>query len=157
MLRIDQGDADDGRRDAADTPPPSAGRPPEAPDPRNPTDAAARVVLAAEDRTEVDAVYRAYAIDQGYARVRDLERGTVTPAMKQIEAEDPDRHPGKAQTIKGSTAGGGLRKASRCLKFSFTLKPATTLSRRHTPHTRSCAIRPRRKPSRIDLSTINAK
>jgi hypothetical protein len=40
----------------------------------------------------VDAVERAYAIDQGYARVSELERGTVTPAMRRIEAEDPGRH-----------------------------------------------------------------
>jgi hypothetical protein len=39
----------------------------------------------------VDAVYRQYAIDQGCARVEKLERETVTPAMRRIEAEDPDR------------------------------------------------------------------
>jgi hypothetical protein len=40
----------------------------------------------------VDATYRASAIDQAYEKVRDIERGTVTPAMKRIEAEDPKRH-----------------------------------------------------------------
>ena len=40
----------------------------------------------------MDAVYRASAIDQAYEKVRDIERGTVTPAMKRIEAEDPERH-----------------------------------------------------------------
>jgi hypothetical protein len=95
MVRIDQGEADDGRPDAddgrpdtADTPPPKAPRRLEAPDPRNPPDAAARVALAAEDRAKVDGVYRAFAIDQSYARVCDLERGTVTPAMKQGSAGD---------------------------------------------------------------------
>ena len=33
-----------------------------------------------------------HAIDQGYARVREIEEKTVTPAMRRIEAEDPDRH-----------------------------------------------------------------
>jgi hypothetical protein len=40
----------------------------------------------------VDATYRASAIDQAYEKVRGIERGTVTPAMKRIEAEDPERH-----------------------------------------------------------------
>ena len=50
-----------------------------------------RVERALEHRTTVDAVNRAYAIDQGYARVREIEEKTVTPAMRRIEAEDPDR------------------------------------------------------------------
>jgi DNA-directed RNA polymerase subunit K/omega len=37
----------------------------------------------------VDAVFRAHAIDQGYARVKENEEKTVTPAMRRIEAEDP--------------------------------------------------------------------
>jgi hypothetical protein len=94
MARIDRADDGDGRRDAADTPPPGVPPSPEARahDPRNPPDAAARIALAAEQRAKVDATDRAYAIDQGYARARDLERGTITPAMKQIESEDADRH-----------------------------------------------------------------
>jgi hypothetical protein len=40
----------------------------------------------------VDAVLRASAIDQAYEKVRGIEGGTVTPAMKRIEAEDPERH-----------------------------------------------------------------
>jgi hypothetical protein len=94
MARIDQADDSDGRHDAADTPPPGVPRSPEARahDPRNPPDATARIALAAEQRAEVDATDRAYAIDQAYARARDLERGTITPAMKQIESEDADRH-----------------------------------------------------------------
>jgi hypothetical protein len=42
-------------------------------------------------RATVDAVYRRHAIDQGCARVEKLEREIVTPAMRRIEAEDPDR------------------------------------------------------------------
>ena len=51
-----------------------------------------RVERALEHRANVDAVNRAYAIDQGYARVQEIEEKTVTPAMRRIEAEDPDRH-----------------------------------------------------------------
>lgn len=39
----------------------------------------------------MEAVFRAHAIDQGYARVQEIEEKTVTPAMRRIEAEDPDR------------------------------------------------------------------
>jgi hypothetical protein len=39
----------------------------------------------------VDAVNRAHAIEQGYARVQEIEEKTVTPAMRRIEAEDPNR------------------------------------------------------------------
>lgn len=52
---------------------------------------AARVERNLEYRATVDAVNRGYAIDQGYARVREIEEKTVTPAMRRIEAEDPDR------------------------------------------------------------------
>ena len=55
------------------------------------TGSAVRVERALEHRTTVDAVNRAYAIDQGYARVQEIEEKTVTPAMRRIEAEDPDR------------------------------------------------------------------
>jgi hypothetical protein len=44
-----------------------------------------------EYRATVDAVNRGYAIDQGYARVREIEEKIVTPAMRRIEAEDPGR------------------------------------------------------------------
>ena len=50
----------------------------------------------------MDAAYRAYAIDQAYEKVRDIERGTVTPAMERIEAEDPERHlAGLENRLKG--------------------------------------------------------
>jgi len=53
---------------------------------------AARVERNLEYRKTVDDVNRGYAIDQGYARVQEIEEKTVTPAMRRIEAEDPDRH-----------------------------------------------------------------
>ncbi|HEY7276374.1 MAG TPA: hypothetical protein VH594_10445 [Trebonia sp.] len=34
-----------------------------------------------DNRASVGAAYRAYAIDQAYEKVREIERGTVTPAM----------------------------------------------------------------------------
>ena len=50
----------------------------------------------------VDAAYRAHAIDQAYEKIREIERGTVTPAMRRIEAEDPDRHlAGLENRLKG--------------------------------------------------------
>lgn len=58
----------------------------------DPAGAPVRTERALEQRTKVDAVYRAYTIDQGCARVERIERETVTPAMRRIEAEDPDRH-----------------------------------------------------------------
>lgn len=62
----------------------------------------ARVDRVVEHRANVDAAYRAYAIDQAYEKVRDIERGTVTPAMKRIEAEDPERHlAGLENRLKG--------------------------------------------------------
>jgi len=55
------------------------------------TETAVRVARALEYRATVEAVGRAYAIDKGCARVREIEEKTVTPAMRRIEAEDPDR------------------------------------------------------------------
>lgn len=61
-----------------------------------------RVDRVVQHRANVDAAYRAYAIDQAYEKVRDIERGTVTPAMKRIEAEDPERHlVGLENSLKG--------------------------------------------------------
>jgi hypothetical protein len=61
-----------------------------------------RVERAAEYRDTVDRVYRAYAIDQAYERVREVEEGTVTPAMRRIEAEDPERQlAGLENRLKG--------------------------------------------------------
>ena len=46
----------------------------------------------ADLRAEAEAEYRAYAIDRGCERVRETEQTIVTPAMRRIEAQDPDRH-----------------------------------------------------------------
>ncbi|HEX6448117.1 MAG TPA: hypothetical protein VF060_01495 [Trebonia sp.] len=46
----------------------------------------------ADYRAAVDAAYREYAIDHGCTRVREIEEHVVTPAMRRIESEDPDRH-----------------------------------------------------------------
>jgi hypothetical protein len=60
------------------------------------------VERAAEYRETVDGAYRAYAIDQAYERVAEVERRTVTPAMRGIEAEDPERHlAGLENRLKG--------------------------------------------------------
>jgi hypothetical protein len=125
VVRIDRAD-DDERAGAAEARTPDASRLPDAPrspdagrpaevspapddnqtaegrDPRNPPDAESRIALAVEYRAKVAAVDRAHAIDQGYARVSELERGTVTPALRRIEAEDPDRHlAGLEHRLKG--------------------------------------------------------
>jgi hypothetical protein len=42
-------------------------------------------------RARADDAYRAHAIDQGCDRVREIEEAVVTPAMRRIEAEDPNR------------------------------------------------------------------
>ncbi len=53
---------------------------------------AAGVARNLEYRATVDVVFGAHAVDQGYARVKEIEEKTVTPAMRRIEAEDPERH-----------------------------------------------------------------
>jgi hypothetical protein len=61
-----------------------------------------RIARNLEYRATVDAVFRAHAIDQGYAKVKEIEEKTVTPAMRRIEAEDPDRHlAGLEHRLKG--------------------------------------------------------
>jgi hypothetical protein len=52
---------------------------------------AERVARNLEYRATVEAADRAYAIDRGCARVQEIEEKTVTPAMRRIEAEDPER------------------------------------------------------------------
>jgi len=116
VVRIDQSDGDDGHapapdastapdtRESPDTPAASettgARDGPTAPDAE--TERQARIARVMEHRATADATYRAYAIDQAYEKVRDIERGTVTPAMKRIEAEDPDRHlVGLENSLKG--------------------------------------------------------
>jgi hypothetical protein len=63
---------------------------------------AERVARNLEYRATADAVEGAHAVDQGYARVREIEENTVTPAMRRIEAEDPERHlTGLEHRLKG--------------------------------------------------------
>ena len=101
-MRIDRPDDGDQRPDAADVPrvhradaERNAGQNRDLAgkdaDHRPETGSSVRVERALEHRATVDAVNRAYAIDQGYARVQEIEEKTVTPAMRRIEAEDPDR------------------------------------------------------------------
>ena len=69
----------------------------------NPEDErAVRISRVTDYRATVEAAYRAYAIDQAYEKIRETERNVVTPAMKRIEAEDPDRHlAGLEHRLKG--------------------------------------------------------
>jgi hypothetical protein len=61
-----------------------------------------RVTRNLEYRATVDSADRTYAIDQGCARVQEIEKKTVTPAMRRIEAEDPGRHlAGLENRLKG--------------------------------------------------------
>jgi hypothetical protein len=99
-VRIDRGDeaGDDARPDVVEAADASPGRPhaegcqPEAVSDR-PTadDGVGYTERTVAYRREAQAVYRAYAIDQGCAEVEKIETDTVTPAMLRIEAEDPDR------------------------------------------------------------------
>jgi len=74
-------------------------------DPADPAGSPLREQRALGYRANADAIYDAHAatrrpaghdrpgaIDAGCARVEQIERETVTPAMRRIEAEDPDRH-----------------------------------------------------------------
>lgn len=66
------------------------------------TERQARISRVMEHRATVDATYRAHAVDKAYEKVRAIERSIVTPAMKRIEAEDPDRHlAGLENSLKG--------------------------------------------------------
>ena len=61
-----------------------------------------RLARNAEHRASADAAYRAYAIDRAYEKVSEIERGVVTPAMKRIEGEDPERQlAGLENRLKG--------------------------------------------------------
>ena len=51
-----------------------------------------RVKQSVEHRATVDADHRRYAIDHGFERIREIEEKVVTPAMRRIEAQDPQRH-----------------------------------------------------------------
>ena len=95
-MRNDQGDEPDdadGRLHRADAPEggeaEQAG--PERGDGLAPGDGAVRAARVIAYREKVEAVYRAYAIDQGCVAVEKIETDTVTPAMLRIEAEDQSR------------------------------------------------------------------
>jgi hypothetical protein len=68
-------------------------------------DSALRTERTAAYRAVVDAVYRQYTTDHGYALVEGLERETGTPTMRRIEAEDRLKGKGRpaeaADTKKG--------------------------------------------------------
>lgn len=65
-------------------------------------DAGKRASRDLRHRATADAVYREYAVDQGYERVREIEEKITTPAMRRIEAEDPGRHlAGLERRLKG--------------------------------------------------------
>jgi len=98
-VRIDQPDEDGGRADDAEAPDASEANEARSTDATAVSGAAhrARAVPATSAgeheayRARVDAVFRAHAIDQAYERVREIERDTVTPTMRRIEADDPQR------------------------------------------------------------------
>jgi len=95
-VRIDQPDEDGSRADDADTPDANEARDAFAAGGSGEADRSRAVPGASAGereayRVRADAVFREYAIDQAYDRVREIERDTVTPAMKRIEAEDPER------------------------------------------------------------------
>jgi hypothetical protein len=106
-VRIDQPDSGDDHADTPDAPDTTgAANTSDARDGPVASDAdterQARIARIIEHRATVDDTYRTYAIDQAYERVRDVERSTVTPAMKSIEAQDAGRHlAGLENRLKG--------------------------------------------------------
>jgi hypothetical protein len=94
-VRINQPEDGDDAPSSTDVPTtdmPDARQAAARPEARGARDVGLSIERALEHRATVDAAYRAYAIEQGCARVEKIERETVTPAMRRIEAEDPDRH-----------------------------------------------------------------
>jgi hypothetical protein len=106
-VQVDQADGDGEPTRSADTTGAQSAR--EAPNTPNqpkagagPENASAPTNRTTEHRATVDADYRRYAIDQGYERIREIEEKTVTPAMRLIEADDPDRRlAGLEKRLKG--------------------------------------------------------
>jgi hypothetical protein len=93
-MGIDRLDGDDARLSAAhdrgpDVPNDRELRPPDDP---SAIESDRRAEYYAEYRAKVDAEYRAAAVDRGCDQVRETERSIITPEMRRIEAEDPDRH-----------------------------------------------------------------
>jgi len=117
-VRIDRPDDADGRPDAAEhrADAGEAGRG----EPDIEPDAAKRIARAVQNRAKVDAAVRAYAIDQGYERVSEIEKGTVTPAMRRIEAADPGRHlAGLENRLKGQGPAGREGRVRRDQEGSY--------------------------------------
>ena len=56
-----------------------------------PGERASQLAAHADLRAKADAAYRAQAIDVGCNRVRETEEAVVTPAMRRIETQDPNR------------------------------------------------------------------
>ena len=70
-----------------------------------PPDSALRIERAAAYRAAVDAAYRQDAIDRGYARAEKTGRETITPAMRRIVAEAPERYPAGQRTARMAGTG----------------------------------------------------
>jgi hypothetical protein len=92
-VSVDRPDDNDAHRESADAPevPGDAADRAEPEVAGQPTEQAARLQAHAELRVNAADAYRAYAIDQGCDRVREIEETVTTPAMRRIEAEDPSR------------------------------------------------------------------
>jgi hypothetical protein len=95
-VSVDQPDEDDAHRESADTPEAQEdaldrGEPDAADESEAGEEPEGRLQAHAELRASAADAYRAYAIDQGCDRVREIEETVTTPAMRRIEAEDPGR------------------------------------------------------------------
>jgi hypothetical protein len=106
-VRVDQADGADEPTRSADTPAANGasgvhGAPTTREADVGATDTSVRVSRALGYQAGVEAVNRRYAIDRGYERIREIEEKTVTPAMRRIEAEDPERQlSGLENRLKG--------------------------------------------------------
>jgi hypothetical protein len=96
-VRIDRGggcdgaDSADGRPDGTAALKAHAAERAEPGDEPEPGDEASPAERTSTYRDKAEAVYRAYAIDQGCAEVEKIETDRVTPAMLRIEAQDTTR------------------------------------------------------------------
>jgi hypothetical protein len=103
-VRVDQADGDDEPTGSSGTPDARerSGAPTGSEADGGPASAPVELSRTLGYRAEVEAVNRRHAIDRGYERIREIEARTVTPAMRRIEAEDPDRHlAGLENRLKG--------------------------------------------------------
>jgi hypothetical protein len=86
---IDRPDDDHPRLESADTH--EARAPDEADAPGERVGHSGRLEAHVDLRAKADDVYRSHAIEEGCDRIREIEATVVTPAMRRIEAEDPNR------------------------------------------------------------------